>query len=651
MRFFKRYVILFLVCALPLFAQSLPFTKGVNLTNWFQTENAHEIQFKRYTLHDFENIKSLGCDVIRLPINLHAMTSGAPDYDIDPLLFILLDQVVDWAEELNISLILDNHSFDPATPTEPTIVNVLVPVWQQMAQHFKNRSKLILYEVLNEPHGIDDNVWGVIQQQVIATIRAEDSVHTIVVGPASWNSYNNLQNLPEYADTNLIYTFHFYDPFVFTHQGASWTNPPMTSLAGVPFPYVENRMPACPQDLKGTWIESALNDYPNTGTVGYVRAQIDKAITFAEQRKVPVFCGELGVYMENSPAFDRVFWYQIVTDYLNQHDLPWTLWDYHGGFGLFKKGSNGLFEYDLNTDLLDAVGFNIPPQGQYELKPDSLPFTIYEDYVNSYIFSGGWKNGGFIDFYSDNAPKSGQFCLYWSNAGQYGTVSFDFRPNKDLSYLKAHDFALRFWVRGNSPAISFDVRFIDTKTGANDHPWRMKTTIDHSVVPFDGRWHVVQIPLKSFVEGGSWDNGWYDPIGAFDWTAIDYFEIVAEQQNMTGQEVWFDDIQVVNPATGFENQIDGQPTTFILEKIYPNPFNNQIVFELLRTMPGYVKTTIFNLSGEKVKTLNRRLRSAGKMRLSWQGTNENGQSVSSGVYLVQFKDANKTITKKILLIR
>jgi endoglucanase len=81
-----------------------PFSRGVNLTGWFQAGNTKQIQFTKYSKQDFVRIKSLGCDVVRLPINLHFMTNGAPDYTIDPLFFDFLDQAVDWAEELQIHL-------------------------------------------------------------------------------------------------------------------------------------------------------------------------------------------------------------------------------------------------------------------------------------------------------------------------------------------------------------------------------------------------------------------------------------------------------------------------------------------------------------------------------------------------------------------
>ena len=72
-------------------AGQLPFSKGVNLTGWFQAPNARQIQFSRFSKKDFENIKSLGGDVVRLPINLHAMTSGEPDYILDTLFLKFLE--------------------------------------------------------------------------------------------------------------------------------------------------------------------------------------------------------------------------------------------------------------------------------------------------------------------------------------------------------------------------------------------------------------------------------------------------------------------------------------------------------------------------------------------------------------------------------
>jgi endoglucanase len=278
-----------------------PFSRGVNLTSWFQVGNPGQLQFTKFTRQDFVNIKSLGCDVVRLPINLHFMTDGEPDYNLDPVFLGFLDSVVTWAEDLQIHLLLDNHTFDPSEDTDPAVETPLIKVWTQMAEHYKNRSNYIYYEILNEPHGIADAVWNSIQQNVIDAIRAVDTQHTIIVGPAGWNSYNNLDEMPEYEDDNLIYTFHYYDPFLFTHQGASWTDPSMGSLSGVPWPYGAGSMPECPGDLIGTWIQSSINNYDEDGTVERVKELLDIAVDFKNTRDVERYC------MDNMGLYRRIW--------------------------------------------------------------------------------------------------------------------------------------------------------------------------------------------------------------------------------------------------------------------------------------------------------------------------------------------------------
>jgi len=526
-----------------------PFHRGVNLTGWFQAGSARQIQFTRFTKQDFLDIKSLGCDVIRLPINLHFMTDGAPDYTVDPLFYHFLDQVVDWCGELELHLILDNHTFDVDASTDTNIDKILIPVWTQMAEHCKDRSAYLHYEILNEPHGISDARWSHIQQQVINAIRAVDATHTIVVTGAGWGSYNNLKSLPVYRDDNLIYSFHFYDPFLFTHQGASWTSPSMVPLAGVPFPYDVGPMPACPPELKGTWIESGLNSYRNDGTVKRVKELIDIAANFRDLRQVPVFCGEFGVYMRNSDSDHRVYWYEVVRKYLEEKGIPWTSWDYHGGFGLFEPGSNQMFEHDLNVPLVEALGLTAPEQTEFVLAPDQTSFDIYTDYIAENVAESSYSGHGTIDFYCDTVPAAGSYCIRFTGCDRYGGIGFDFRPDKDLSVLVSQGYLLDFWVRGDTPATRFDVRFIDTKTAdPGDHPWRMTATIDQGLAPWDNQWHRVQMPLWAFVDRGSWDDGvWLNPRGQFDWSAVNRFEIVAEYHSFAGMQFWFDEIRVVKP--------------------------------------------------------------------------------------------------------
>jgi len=606
----RKLIGLFLIFALAgeVHAQ---FKKGINLTGWFQVSGPRQIQFSKFTFKDFQQIKSLGCDVVRLPINLHAMTSGSPDYKVDPLFLGFLDSVVLWCETLHVHLIIDNHTFDPSASTPVTIGEPLTRIWYQLSSHYKNRSTYLYYEILNEPHGIAEDVWGKIQQRVIDTIRKIDSRHTIIAGAANWNSYQSLKNLPFYKDTNLIYTFHFYDPFIFTHQGASWAG--LTDLHGVPYPYDASRMPACPPAYQGTWIESELTTYyKNSGTDSAVRKLIDIAIEFRESRHVKIYCGEFGVYNAFAADSDRVYWYHTVREYLEQNNIPWTIWDYKGAFGIFEKGSNELFEHDLHIPLLQALGLNIPEQSPLIITPDTTGFLIYHDYITSGINESSWAgHAGTIDYYNNKKPATGHYCIEWNVGEQYTNLGFDFVPNKDLSFLKDADYALCFLVRGyGNPGFSFDVRFVDSKVSDADHPWRLGYTITSSMVSWDGYWHKLYLPLNQFREYGSWDNGWYNPEGKFDWHDIDRLEVVSEHSDGDGITLWLDEIYITRTDTliirDTSQYIPGQTKTIPYRttafEVFPNPASNKLYVKTRETTGGICHMMIYDPAGHMILT-------------------------------------------------
>jgi endoglucanase len=627
------------------------FNKGVNLTNWFQTVSAHQIQFTKFTKQDFINIKSLGCDVVRLPINLHAMTSGTPNFIIDPLFFSFLDSAVNWAEDLQIHLILDNHTFDPSVNTEPGVENTLVKVWKQMAAHYKDHTYYILYEILNEPHGITTQVWGQIQQSAINAIRSEDTKHTIIVGASGYNAYGEMKYLPTYSDTNLLYTFHFYDPFLFTHQGASWVSPSMEPILGIPFPYSAGKMPACPTSMNGTWIESLFNGYLNDGTETNVKSLIDIAVDFKTSRHVKIFCGEFGVYIPNSNNTDRVHWYDVVRKYLNEKGIPWTIWDYTGSFGLFTKSSNESFDHDLNVSLLQSLEFTIPSQSPFIKKPDSTGFSIYSNFIEKSIIESSSTNGT-LDFYNTTKPNNGKYCIYWSGCDLYNYIGFDFMPDRDFSRLLSENYALDFFVRGNIVGSKIDVRFLDTKTGSSDHPWRIRYTLDENLVPWDKHWHHVFIPLKNFVEQGAWDNGWFTPEGKFDWKAVDRFEIDSEYSNLIGKDFWFDNICITNLDTAQVRDTSSYTTIHNLHNetnfnlsIYPNPIQENSVIRFYLPTQSDVEFEIFTITGKKIHHLNLKNENQGIHYLNWKNLDAN---IPKGIYILQLSALNSKNSLKIV---
>jgi hypothetical protein len=93
------------------------------------------------------------------------------------------------------------------------------------------------------------------------------------------------------------------------------------------------------------------------------------------------------------------------------------------------------------------------------------------------------------------------------------------------------------------------------------------------------------------------------------------------------------------------------PTDFTLGQNYPNPFNPMTHFSLNLALRTHVSLTIFNIIGQRVKTLGDDYMDAGVHTFTWDGTNEKGEAVSSGVYLYRVVTEGNVVTKKMILMK
>ena len=626
----KWLIVLLLFWGSMISAADAPFHRGVGFTDAFEVNSADEIQMNYYSRQDFINVKELGCDVVRLYISMDNMMIGESANQMDPLYFYLLDRVVDIAEQEDVHLILANMSAFNYADKEYT-KNRLISIWTQMAEHYKNYPNDIYFEIANEPSDISDEDWYQMQGEVIDAIREIDQLHTIIITPPNWANFRNLNSMPVYTDSNLICTIHFYDPFIFTHQGASWAG--MGSLQHVPFPYDASLMPECPQELSGTYNEEQYNSYSTEGTAEQVRAWIDQAADFMDERNIQLWCGEFGVLDTYCTNEDRVYWYEVVRQQFEERGIVWSTHDYRGGFGIFKKNSNSLFNCDLNVPLIEALGLNVPPQHEYVLEPDTTGFVIYDDYASPGIATWISSNEGTTTLYSEDTPEDGKFCIYTTGLPIWSYIDFRFHPNKDLSELLANDYFIDFWIKGDTPGAKFNMRFIDSDTGEDDHPWRIVRDIDESLAAWDGQWHHVRIPLSEFTEQGCYEDAWFDPIGAFDWGAITSFQIQTEYQSFDGMQFWFDNIKIINNEnqTAIESGNDTVlPKDFTLYNNYPNPFNPTSKIKYIIAENSNVQIEIYNLLGQKVADLFNGENNAGVYEITW-----NAEDLSSGVYLIK----------------
>jgi photosystem II stability/assembly factor-like uncharacterized protein len=99
------------------------------------------------------------------------------------------------------------------------------------------------------------------------------------------------------------------------------------------------------------------------------------------------------------------------------------------------------------------------------------------------------------------------------------------------------------------------------------------------------------------------------------------------------------------------NQTAEIPLDFIIFPNYPNPFNDQTHIDFQVPVHSHVRLKIYNVLGQEVKTLENRYFNKGLYRIIWDGKNDKGQSVGSGIYLCNLEGEIGSKTCKLILLR
>ncbi|NKB68841.1 MAG: T9SS type A sorting domain-containing protein [Candidatus Latescibacteria bacterium] len=113
-----------------------------------------------------------------------------------------------------------------------------------------------------------------------------------------------------------------------------------------------------------------------------------------------------------------------------------------------------------------------------------------------------------------------------------------------------------------------------------------------------------------------------------------------------------DDIRLVatSPPTAV-TATAAQPDRFVLHPNAPNPFNGQTAIRFALAQAGPVELTLYNLAGQKIATLMDGVLAAGAHALAWDGRDDSGRSLASGVYLYRLRAGDQAQTRRLLLLR
>jgi endoglucanase len=317
----------------------------VDITRWFWAVNDTTPQhFTRYIGNDdLELIHQLGFRCVRLSIEPSLLYNKATPTLPDPIMLGYIDSAANRLLANDLAVIIDLHDDHPEKPLEhdPDYASGFVVFWRVLAHHFSQwNSEKVFLEVLNEPvFKQDPRQWLPVQRRLLSAMRAGAPRMTLIATGPLWSGVGGLRLIKPVADPNVVYTFHFYEPATFTHEGAKWWVDGLDRyMTNLPYPSTSIQCPAAvAKFINGDVRASALAYCASNWNAIKVEGLIAQAAQWSHRNHVPITAGEFGVYCEHAPPSDRLRWFKDVHAAFQKYNIGWDLWGYDDCYGLGRR--------------------------------------------------------------------------------------------------------------------------------------------------------------------------------------------------------------------------------------------------------------------------------------------------------------------------
>ncbi|MDR3189808.1 MAG: glycoside hydrolase family 5 protein [Lactobacillaceae bacterium] len=523
-----------------------PFSKGYNFyLNGSDVRKDLNPKDLRTNIGKIKFIHDIGGDVVRIPIPLIS-TMNNPTHQVDPQIMSSLHALIDEVskpEYQPMHIIIDNHdggnnftkiqeSENPLTPTE-----VMITLWQQMAEEFKDAPDNVVFELKNEPDWDDtfnQQEWADIQARVVNEVREIDIVHSIIISEWAKASMNPTRN-PFYTraglhNKNVILNVHFYCPVLFSFQGFPTNNYNRVGDIQWPFDAADFPLPESYRYLE--YIDSPSLDldtsvpaehYRFTSQPTYMADVINEYTIKANILDAPLFVGEWGTGGKQGIQAARLQYYNFIAEQFGQRGISWTSWnldDYQWApMDITKHTTDFLYENDVFPDVLQAMG----------LHAKSLPhigtdnFVMYDEDVHWCKNFGLWWGEYSATPYSTRFDTDGNHSLLdIKYTGSNRDVRFQFMDGIDATQFVADGYTLEFDAKADGD-VPVWVGFANSGSG------RLNKRVD---LVGNHQYHHYSVPLNNLGASGGIDTNHYDVLSMVGGTPeagnIEYDNVVLQ---------------------------------------------------------------------------------------------------------------------------
>ena len=318
----------------PAWRAAKQFRRGANLGGYLEAGR----WAVNISANEFAAMKREGFDHVRVPVAWHRYAGAAPDFTLTPEIFSRVDFAVTNALNNGLAVMVNIHHFDALDQNPTNAAAEFLKIWEQIAARYKTFPATLAFELDNEPHeNATAALMNPLYAQAIALVRQTNPQRPIFVEPAGWGGIGDLKNLVLPPDDNVIVSAHCYEPFHFTHQGATWTGKDFLQtnivFPGPPATPLQPNLALEPKPWVLDWIEK-YNTVPagkNPSSKDAFAAKLKYCRAWSDFYGRPVHLGEFGAFTKADVA-SRANFYSAFRRAAESERLGWCLWDWSASF-------------------------------------------------------------------------------------------------------------------------------------------------------------------------------------------------------------------------------------------------------------------------------------------------------------------------------
>jgi endoglucanase len=368
-------------------AATFTMERGLNLdiwTTWPEPEHWDDEEVlanfpewrKGLAAGNLADIRKAGFDFVRVPIDPAIFLEDASEERIGRLIKGTLASI-DLLHKAGLKVVVDFHLIPSDTRkigTKQVIADTalferyLVMVERVGKALAATDPATTAFEPLNEPV-IDCDPqaaprWPPMLKRLYASARRAAPAHTLVLSGGCWSSAWGLDkiNPSDFGDDNIIWTFHTYEPYFLTHQGADWTGDVMSYVEGLPYPpdllgekALAERLAAirktiaqkAPEERKSAFLAGLDSMAGGVKNAAQAREKLEepfqKAEGWGKAHGIPperIYLGEFGMIRQEyqkqfrMPSAWRAAYLKDMTQAAEKRGYAWSVWSWGGAFGI-----------------------------------------------------------------------------------------------------------------------------------------------------------------------------------------------------------------------------------------------------------------------------------------------------------------------------